>query len=67
MDPVSKSMVCPSQLLPWQIFTALFVVFWAISAFFDNFIITAILCVLCGVIAGSNQVHGKRHEKKFHA
>ena len=56
MDQVTGNIV----LCQWQVFTALFVVFWVISAFFDNFIITAILCVICGLIAGSNHVHGKR-------
>ena len=57
MDSVS---LCPSQ-----IFIALFVLFWAISAFFDNFVITAILCVMFGIIAGSNQVHGKQRNSSW--
>ena len=53
MDPSIKDEICP-----WHLFTALLGAFWIISAFFDNFVVTAILCVLCGLIAGSKQVHG---------
>ena len=36
------------QVQPWHIYTGIFVAFWALSALFDNFFITAILCVGCG-------------------
>jgi len=36
------------QFQPWHIYTAIFVTFWALSAYFDNFLITAILCVAGG-------------------
>ena len=36
------------QLQPWHIYTAIFVTFWALSAYFDNFFMTAILCVAGG-------------------
>jgi hypothetical protein len=36
------------QLQPWHIYTAIFVAFWAMSAYFDNFFVTAILCVAGG-------------------
>jgi hypothetical protein len=37
-----------TQLQPWHIYTAIFVTFWAFSAYFDNFFITAVLCVAGG-------------------
>lgn len=36
------------QLQPWHIYTAIFVVFWALTAYFDNFLVTAVLCVAGG-------------------
>jgi hypothetical protein len=36
------------QLQPWHIYTAIFVAFWTLSAYFDNFFMTAILCVAGG-------------------
>jgi len=36
------------QLQPWHIFSAVFVGFWAVMSYFDNFFITLILCVGAG-------------------
>lgn len=36
------------QLQPWHIFSGVFVAFWAIMSYFDNFFITLILCVGAG-------------------
>merc|ERR1712198_535491 len=34
---------------PWQVFTAMFVSFWAVSAFFDHFLLTGVFCIAFGV------------------
>lgn len=34
---------------PWQVFTAMFVGFWAISAYFDHFLLTGVFCIAFGV------------------
>ena len=36
------------QVQPWHIYTGIFVTFWALSAIFDNFFVTSLLCVGCG-------------------
>jgi hypothetical protein len=36
------------QIQPWHIYTAIFVSFWALSSYFDNFFVTAVLCVAGG-------------------
>jgi len=36
-------------LQPWQVFTAMFVGFWAISAYFDHFLLTGVFCIAFGV------------------
>lgn len=38
------------SLQPWQIFSALFVVFWATSAYFDHFMMTFVFCIAFGVL-----------------
>jgi len=35
---------------PWQVFTAMFVVFWATSAYFDHFLMTGVFCIAFGVL-----------------
>merc|ERR1711887_296012 len=37
-------------LQPWQVFTAMFVGFWAISAYFDHFLLTGVFCIAFGVL-----------------
>merc|ERR1719193_487851 len=37
-----------SSLQPWQIYSGLFLGFWAFSAFFNHFLATAILCLVFG-------------------
>merc|ERR1712233_106777 len=37
-----------SSLQPWQIYSGLFLGFWAFSTFFDNFLATALLCLVFG-------------------
>merc|ERR1712130_296910 len=37
-----------SSLQPWQIYSGLFLGFWAFSAFFDHFLATALLCLVFG-------------------
>lgn len=36
---------------PWQLFTAMFVGFWATSAYFDHFLLTTVFCIAFGVVA----------------
>ena len=36
---------------PWHTFTAMFVTFWAVSAYFDHFLMTIVFCVAFGVLA----------------
>jgi len=36
-------------LQPWQVFTAMFGGFWAISAYFDHFLLTGVFCIAFGV------------------
>ncbi len=36
------------QLQPWHVFSAVFVVFWAMMSYFDNFLVTLVLCVGAG-------------------
>merc|ERR1711953_69292 len=37
-----------TSLQPWQIYSGLFLGFWAFSAFFDHFLATALLCLVFG-------------------
>ena len=37
-------------LQPWQIFSGLFVGFWATSAYFDHFVMTFVFCIAFGVL-----------------
>merc|ERR1712241_119117 len=37
-----------NSLQPWQIYSGLFLGFWAFSAFFDHFLATALLCLVFG-------------------
>merc|ERR1712037_511390 len=37
-----------SSLQPWQIYSGLFLGFWAFSAFFNHFLATALLCLVFG-------------------
>jgi len=37
-------------LQPWQVFSAMFVGFWAISAYFDHFLLTGVFCIAFGVL-----------------
>jgi len=48
------------SLQPWQLFTAMFVGFWATSAYFDHFLLTAVFCIAYGVVAEimSNHLYG---------
>ena len=36
---------------PWQIFCGLFLSFWVTSAYFDHFLMTAVFCLVFGVVA----------------
>merc|ERR1711953_1341407 len=36
---------------PWQGFTAMFVTFWAVSAYFDHFLMTTVFCIAFGVLS----------------
>lgn len=36
---------------PWQCFTAMFLTFWAVSAYFDHFLMTLGFCIAFGVLA----------------
>merc|ERR1711988_948710 len=46
-DPV-KAGEASTSLQPWQIYSGLFLGFWAFSAFFDHFLATALLCLVFG-------------------
>merc|ERR1712039_913961 len=46
-DPV-KDGEASTSLQPWQIYSGLFLGFWAFSAFFDHFLATALLCLVFG-------------------
>jgi len=37
-------------LHPWQIFSGLFIGFWATSAYFDHFLMTLVFCIVFGVV-----------------
>merc|ERR1712083_296138 len=37
-----------TSLQPWQIYSGLFLGFWAFSTFFDHFLATALLCLVFG-------------------
>ena len=39
------------SLKPWQIFCGLFLSFWVTSAYFDHFLMTAVFCLVFGVVA----------------
>jgi len=39
------------SIQPWHTFTAMFVTFWAMSAYFDHFLMTIVFCVAFGVLA----------------
>ena len=39
------------SLQPWQIFCSMFAVFWLVSAWCDQVIITLVLCIVFGVIS----------------
>ena len=39
------------SIQPWHTFTAMFVTFWAVSAYFDHFLMTIVFCVAFGVLA----------------
>merc|ERR1712154_533113 len=36
---------------PWHGFTAMFVIFWAVSAYFDHFLMTTVFCIAFGVLS----------------
>merc|ERR1719433_2604360 len=36
---------------PWHGFTAMFVTFWAVSAYFDHFLMTTVFCIAFGVLS----------------
>ena len=40
-----------ASVQPWHTFTAMFVTFWAVSAYFDHFLMTIVFCVAFGVLA----------------
>ena len=40
-----------ASVQPWHCFTTMFVVFWAISAYFDHFLMTMVFCIAFGVLA----------------
>ena len=37
-------------LQPWHTFTDIFVAFWAVSAYFDHFLMTTVFCIAFGVL-----------------
>lgn len=39
------------SLQPWQIFSALYLGFWALSAYFDHFLMTFVFCLAFGVMS----------------
>lgn len=43
MDPEGEG------VQPWQVFTAMFVAFWAASAYFNHFLMTLVFCIAFGV------------------
>jgi len=40
-----------ASVQPWHCFTSMYVVFWAISAYFDHFLMTMVFCIAFGVLA----------------
>ena len=52
------------QLQPWHIFSAVFVAFWAMMSYFDNFFITLILCVGAGFATDNLNKFMKGGKKK---
>jgi len=36
---------------PWHGFTSMFVIFWAVSAYFDHFLMTTVFCIAFGVLS----------------
>jgi hypothetical protein len=48
VDPKMEEM---GGLQPWQLFTALFAAFWAVSAYFENLLMTLVFAVSFGVLA----------------
>jgi hypothetical protein len=38
------------SLQPWQLFTALFAAFWAVSAYFENLLMTLVFAISFGVL-----------------
>jgi len=36
---------------PWHCFTAMFLAFWAVSAYFDHFLMTLVFCIAFGVMS----------------
>ena len=53
------------SLQPWHSFTAMFVMFWAVSAYFDHFLMTTVFCIAFGVLAEIlvKTVYGGDNEK----
>ena len=39
------------SLQPWQIFSALYLGFWSLSAYFDHFLMTFVFCLAFGVMS----------------
>ena len=52
------------QLQPWHIFSAVFVAFWAMMSYFDNFFIALILCVGAGFATDNLNKYMKGTGKK---
>jgi len=53
------------NLQPWQIFSGLYIVFWAFSAYFDHFVMTFVFCIAFGVISEivAKYMNGVYHKK----
>jgi len=53
-------------LKSWQIFSGLFVGFWITSAYFDHFLMTAVFCIVFGVVGEiiTKEMYGDTSDKK---
>jgi len=53
-------------LTSWQIFSGLFVTFWITTAYFDHFLMTAVFCIVFGVVGEiiTKEMYGDSADKK---
>lgn len=54
------------SLTSWQIFSGLFVTFWITTAYFDHFLMTAVFCIVFGVVGEiiTKEMYGDSADKK---